>query len=119
MTEEPKDAKPDPLPEEVKKILNKMRKMEYHMLIEAGWCPTCCREHTIEGQSKCPSCMEKHRIRTFNKRRSTWPGTRTIYGGRGRPPIGCDYTPKSYNHKPWEPGGRGRPPKSAKQRGGA
>jgi len=112
MAENIKNAKKIPLPAEVKKILQLSRRLEYKLLKKAGWCTRCYREKIADGSTcKCQPCLNKGAKRKRDKR--TWPrrGEALVYCGKGRPPIGCGYIKKPYNHIPWAECGRGRPPK--------
>lgn len=63
----------EPLPFEVKQILKKIRRIEYAMMKEAGWCTACYRKRPVKGKTKCPICANKAVVRTTNYRKRWWP----------------------------------------------
>lgn len=76
-----------PLPPEVKEIMGEVSRLQYRLLVEAGWCVSCYRERAA-GTTRCAECNE------IASRRAEARARRA-------------------GIKPWKAGGRGRKPKSS------
>lgn len=76
-----------PLPTEVKEIMAEANRLQYRLMVEAGWCISCYRERA-SGTTRCAACNE-------------------IAGRR------AEARARKQGIKPWKAGGRGRKPKSA------
>lgn len=78
-----------PLPQEVKEIMGEANRLQYRLMVEAGWCVSCYRERAC-GTTRCATCNE-------------------IYARR------AEARARKQGIKPWKAGGRGRKPKSANE----